>query len=320
MPAPRDVLILINGDTALVTAVDSCGAIGNLPHDALSVRPEIVGEFTARTALLEVAAAGAVPSFASVSVSNAPQTAELLLAGVRAVLGSLPLVVSTEKNMPTAMTALGVTVTGSCPKGALRLGQARPGDLLWCAGVPRVGAEALAADAVLPSPELVTMLFQTPGVHAMIPVGSRGVAAEAEVLAAESGLSAALRPDAGVDLYRSAGPSSCLLFAAAREYAPRRLPRTAPPSANFAEGEQSGGFVSRSLSRESFSDRETGPLPKQSFRFSLCADNFQNPLQSLRLRCYDKKVPASGAAAARNPRPFRKQDLCKRKEVSDDTL
>ncbi len=146
--------------------MDSCGAIGSLPHDALSARPETVGEFTARTALLEVAASGAVPSFASVSVSNAPQTAELLLAGVRAVLGSLPLVVSTEKNMPTAMTALGVTVTGSCPKGALRLGQARPGDLLWCAGVPRVGAEALAADAVCPLRSL-SRCFSKPRVHAI---------------------------------------------------------------------------------------------------------------------------------------------------------
>lgn len=54
--------------------------------------------------------------------------------------------------------------------------------------------------------------------------------------------------------------------------------------------------------------------------FLIRSDIFHYPLQSLRLRCYDKKVPASGAAAARNPRPFRKQDLCKRKEVSDDTL
>lgn len=208
----RDVLILRGGENALVSAVDSCGGIGRLPQDALTADPELVGEFTARTALLEVLAVGAAPSCASAAVCNGPEQAERLLAGIRKALGNVPLVISTEKNMPTGMTALGVTVIGQCLFSALRLASSMPGDLLCCAGLPLVGPELLHPDISLPSPAVVRRLLEYPGVHAVIPVGSRGIAAEAAVLAAESGLRARLDIQAGVDLHKSAGPSSCLLF------------------------------------------------------------------------------------------------------------
>jgi hypothetical protein len=224
MDTPRDVLVFLHEGTAFVSAVDSCGAVGFLPHDALEAKPEIVGQFTARTALLEVLSAGAAPAFASVSVCNGPEIAAPLLAGIRTALGALPVVISTEKNMPTVMTALGVTVTGFCPAQSLRLGHAGAGDLLCCAGTPLVGAEIRKDGVVLPSGEDVKKLLDTPGVHAVIPVGSQGAAAEAKVLAAESGLCAELFPGGKIDLYKSAGPSSCVLFAAEEAVVPRDLP------------------------------------------------------------------------------------------------
>lgn len=208
----RDVLLLRSGEVVLVSAVDSCGGIGLLPRDALAAEPELVGEFTARTALLEVLAAGAIPSCASAAICNGPDTAGRLLHGIRKILGEMPLVISTEKNMPTGMTALGVTVTGQCLFSALRMGTSRPGDLLCCAGLPLVGSELLHSDVRLPSPTVIPQLLEFPGVHAVLPVGSGGIAAEAGVLAAESGLYARLDTQAGLDLNKSAGPSSCLLF------------------------------------------------------------------------------------------------------------
>jgi len=71
----RNLLVLRQGETALITAVDSCGGIGALACDALAADPGIVGAYTARTPLMEVLAAGAEPAFASVSVSNAPEAA-----------------------------------------------------------------------------------------------------------------------------------------------------------------------------------------------------------------------------------------------------
>ncbi|MDR3551876.1 MAG: alpha-ribazole kinase [Clostridia bacterium] len=215
LTSPRDVIFMETPGGILVMAVDSCGSIGLLPNDTLRVDPEIAGRFTARVALLEVLAVGARPMFASVAIACGPQTAEPLLTGVRSVLGAdFPLIVSTEKNMPTSMTAFGVTVTGFCEPGKLRTGCAERGDVLYCAGVPLVGIQTLEPGARLFDEAALRSLFDDSRVHAVIPAGSRGVAAEARVLAEESGFTARLDPQAGVDLLQSAGPSSCAVFAA----------------------------------------------------------------------------------------------------------
>jgi len=211
----RNLLVLRQGETALITAVDSCGGIGALECDALAADPGIVGAYTARTPLMEVLAAGAEPAFASVSVSDAPEAARPILDGVRAaVVASLPLIVSTEKNMPTAMTAVGVTLTGTCAMESLRLGGARSGDALYCIGLPFVGPEVLQNIGAMPGPADVRALLKNSRVRAVLPVGSQGVAAEARVLAQESGLTAKLDFGAGVDLNKSGGPSTCLIAAA----------------------------------------------------------------------------------------------------------
>jgi hypothetical protein len=216
IPSPRDVLLLGDGrGGVLASAVDSCGGIGELECDSLRADPVTVGEYTARVALLEVLATGALPVFASVAVSSGPQTATPLLLGIKNALGeALPLTVSTEKNMSAPMTALGVTVTGFCPKGGLRVARARKGDLLYCAGLPLVGAETLADDAVLFNKTHLTALLGLENVRSLLPVGSMGIAAEANILAQESGLSCVLHPYTGIDLAKSAGPAACAVFAA----------------------------------------------------------------------------------------------------------
>lgn len=215
IPSFRDLLIMSDGTTAYLSAVDSCGGIGSLPHDALAVPPETVGLFTARTALLEVLCAGGEPVSASVAAANGPDIAQRLLEGIREALGTtLPFIISTEKNMPTSMTALGVTVTGTCPVSRLRLGGGHKGDLLYCAGVPLVGAETLEEGVELPSNLQIQKLLQLPGIRTALPVGSQGIAAEAQILARESGLEVQLLEPPLLDLLKSAGPSSCILFTA----------------------------------------------------------------------------------------------------------
>ncbi|MPN29609.1 hypothetical protein SDC9_177062 [bioreactor metagenome] len=127
---------------------------------------------------------------------------------------TLPLVISTEKNMPAPMTALGVTVTGLCEKKDLLVGRAEKGNLLYCAGLPLVGAETLLPGAVLLSAGHLSALLAHPAVRSLVPVGSLGIAAESKILAAESGLSCVLHPDTDVDLTKSAGPATCAVFAA----------------------------------------------------------------------------------------------------------
>jgi hypothetical protein len=216
--ALRDVLVLRpedGQDCLLVTAVDSCGAIGEKPEDALRVPPELAAEYTARVALLEVLCAGAQPAFATLSVSNEPETGSRLLAGARRALAELPVVMSTEKNMPTSMSAFGVSVTGLCRADALHLGRAMVTDRLFCAGLPLCGEEVLAPQAVLFSPAHLAALLADSRVHAVIPCGSRGILKEAFLLASESGLCADIRAPHKLNLEKSAGPASCAVFAAA---------------------------------------------------------------------------------------------------------
>jgi hypothetical protein len=212
----RDVIITKYGGELLVTATDSCGAIGEKTHDIVTAAADIAGEFTARVALLEVLCTGAQPAFVSVPISNEPKTAETILAGVRRAFSDytdIQMVISTEKNMATSMTAFGVSVTGICSTKDFYVGKARAGDLLFCAGLPLLGGETLEKGAPLFTPAQLKKLTACPAVHAVIPCGSRGAAAECEIIASESGL-AAVFGESGIDLKKSAGPASCAVFAA----------------------------------------------------------------------------------------------------------
>jgi hypothetical protein len=214
----RDVLVLRPEEAEgnwLVTAVDSCGAIGEKPGDALRVPPEVAAAHTVRVALLEVACTGAVPVFGTLSVCNDPETGDRLLAGVRQSTPQLPVVMSTEKNMPTSMSAFGISVTGVCKSGELRLGRARAGDRLFCAGTPLMGGEVLAPHAAVFTLAHLAALLADKRVHAVIPCGSGGIMKEAQIIAAESLLTAAIDADTGLDLAKSAGPATCAVFAAA---------------------------------------------------------------------------------------------------------
>jgi hypothetical protein len=212
----RDVAItqLENSDY-LVTAVDSCGSIGEKPADEINVDLKTVGLFTTRVALLEVLSVGAVPVCVSVAICNEPETAQGVLSGVEQALSeyiNIPKVISTEKNMATCMTALGITITGICKQENLRIGTAKRGYNLYCAGMPFVGQETLAENAPMFEPRHMKTLFSKSPVHSIMPVGSRGIAAEAQILAKESKLDLLLFDKTGLNLNKSAGPASCVLF------------------------------------------------------------------------------------------------------------
>jgi hypothetical protein len=216
LESPRDVLLFDLGQgLTLVSAIDSCGGIGEQKYDALCADPVIVGHYTARVALLEIMSVGAEAAYVSLAVCSGPKTAEPIIAGVQKAVGNhLPLMISTEKNIPTAMTGIGVTVTGFCKRTELLVASAKPGDALFCAGLPLVGQETLRKGAQIFETAHLAALLQNKHVHAVIPVGSMGIAAETAILARESGLACSLDADAGIDLQKSAGPATCAVFAA----------------------------------------------------------------------------------------------------------
>ena len=216
----RDVeLVELGSGSCLVVACDSCGAVGSKELDVVQAPPYVVGRYTARVALFEVLAAGAVPKAVSVTISNEPSpTGEEILQGVRDELkgldaGNLPIAVSTEKNMATRQTAAGVTVMGVCRCGELRLATSKPGDVLYCLGTPKMGNEVEGPDdaTAVRLTHLITML-RWEGIHDIIPVGSKGIQWEAETLADASGRQVVLDMEQRLNVKKSAGPCSCLVF------------------------------------------------------------------------------------------------------------
>ena len=206
----------------LVAACDSCGAVGLKELDLVRVPSYITGRFTARVALLEVITVGSRPQLATVAVANEPDpTGNAIFQGVydeldAAGLAGLPLAVSTEKNFTTRETGLGISVIGICPQAELRVATTLPGDFLYCLGIPKVGAEITGpADPGIVQCRHIQRLLTVAAIHDLIPVGSRGIDGEAQQLAAVIGARWRPRPDPPVNLTKSGGPATCLIFSAA---------------------------------------------------------------------------------------------------------
>jgi hypothetical protein len=208
----------------LAVSCDAAGGIGAKPHDKVKVNPRIVGRFTARVALMELLAVGADPISIVATLPTEPEpTGAQLLKGIMdevryASLGHLPTICSSEKNVRVNQTGVGVTVLGSLHRSRLMIGKCKPGDELVAIGEPRVREEVLEGQrrGLIADTRDVCKIRNLACVHEIIPVGSKGIMHEAEILAKDSQLS--LNPTKSqLDLKKSAGPSCVLLCAVANE-------------------------------------------------------------------------------------------------------
>lgn len=216
----RDVEVVETGSNySIVTACDSCGGIGMKQNDVVKFHPGIVGSFTARVALMEVLSVNAVPKTISIAICNEPApTGEEIIKGIAeelksAALEGLPMAVSTEKNIPTSQTALGITVVGICKNDDIRVARSKPGDLVYSLGIPKVGNEITGTDdADIARLSHIKQLLMLKGVGDIIPVGSKGILAETEMLCETVHCRFIYKPEGYIDIHRSAGPSTCLIF------------------------------------------------------------------------------------------------------------
>lgn len=214
----RDLTLVPLGlNETLVIACDSLGGIGPKAHDSVKAPADVVGQYTVRVPLMEVLACGASPFVVvnTLSVEMEP-TGRGFIKGIMEELkaAGLPadLVVtgSTEENVVTSQSGLGVTVIGRASTRELRLGRSQAGNLVVCMGEPKVGPEVLD-DTNKADSALVKKLLAVPSVRETLPVGSRGVLYEAELLAQCSGNRLVLATSPEIDLQKSAGPATCLL-------------------------------------------------------------------------------------------------------------
>jgi hypothetical protein len=211
----RDISIVRQGGHLLVTACDTLGAIGSKPADVVAASDEICGAYTLRVCLNELAAVGATPLFVLSLVCNEWEpTGRRILDGIRTELTEsgypdLPVSGSSEQNMQTSMTGLGIAVVGT--SDSLQWRHTAPGDRLVLVGLPWVGSEVLDHSGELLRPSIVRFLVEQDAVGDVIPCGSRGIRHELEVLEGESGMSIVVLEPAPVNLDKSAGPATCAL-------------------------------------------------------------------------------------------------------------
>lgn len=219
----RDLTVVhLGAEFSLVIACDSNAGFGEKPHDGRRQAPEETGLRAVKVPLMEVMASGAVP----VSVIDAlcvemDPTGRRIIAGVReaVVKAGLPaervLNGSTEDNIPTVQTGMGVTVIGLVRQGDMLLGQAGPGHLVAAVGWPKSGRQVPYSeeDPEICRVETVRTLVGTPGVREIVPVGSHGARYEAELLARGCGARIDWVDDPVIPLAESGGTSTCVLIA-----------------------------------------------------------------------------------------------------------
>jgi len=222
-----DVTILkIPTGHAIVTGSTSSGAVGPKELDQVRVDGHVLGKFLARVALMDVTAIGAFPLLLSVTLSVEKEpTGSQILEGIRKEARNLGLdpnqviMENTEDNFQTTQTGAGLTVIGFANEEELRLGKTCPGDLIVAIGKPKVGNEVLVAEAKGEIADLknVTQLSQRKYVHDIAPVGTFGIASEAEMMAYGVGRQLKLNQVQGLDLCKSAGPATVVIATIDRE-------------------------------------------------------------------------------------------------------
>jgi len=213
MPQPRGGF--------LVAACDSCGGVGPKEGDVLKTDGFTVGYTAASVVLMELIAAGAEPFFLADGLAvEADPTGQDILRGIlraaaEAGITEEAVTGSTEENFPTLQTGLGITALGWTDTWPVY--QSTPGDLLVLAGLPRSGKAVLEPDRgdrltlallkKLRTEEPFSLL-----IGEILPVGSRGVLAEAEDLAVTAGCLFHPGEAFSVSLEESGGPSTCAVL------------------------------------------------------------------------------------------------------------
>ncbi|MCR8968693.1 hypothetical protein [Facklamia sp. 7083-14-GEN3] len=215
----RDLHIMpLGNDESLVIACDSSASIGQKEADVLSVSPQITAAFAVRVVLMEALSLNAQPQLLINMFGNEMNpTGNLMLDGIKkelalAGLPDLAMNGSTEENMPTKMTALGLTLLAKAKNADLKIKKVRSGDQVYQIGKPLMGQALIDHfDQIISYQELYHLLNLKDAIHEIVPIGSKGAIAEAQQVAKFNQLDFRLSQDLP-QFYQSAGPATSLLI------------------------------------------------------------------------------------------------------------
>lgn len=214
----RDITIVdFDKNTYLGIACDSCGGIGYKEHDIVKASPQLTAYHTGKVVLAELMCMGFTPFILADGLAvEMNDTGKQLIQGFNEALSKLSFNVhltgSTEENIKTVQTSMGVTGIGFCNKDKLKFNTSESGDVCLLAGLPLVGNEVLNnPDEVLDIDDYEKLFF-CDCIKEMLPVGSRGIDCELKDLLKDNGLEFKYEKYITIDLKRSGGPScSCLI-------------------------------------------------------------------------------------------------------------
>jgi len=203
----------------LWVACDSAGGIGNRDLDIIKCPAEVVGYFTARVALLELLCVNAEPFICinNLCVSMNPD-GKSIIKGINNCFLEMDYKVeitgSTEENFIVSQTALGLTMLGKSDK----LIEKKIFDKAICfsLGIPMIGNDVLNNKDKIANLKDVRDILLSDKIIDSIPVGSKGIEYELSVLNKDY-LKNIRLIESVVDIKKSAGPSTCVLFLCGEE-------------------------------------------------------------------------------------------------------
>lgn len=214
----RDLTILpISADKQLVIACDSSAGIGEKPADVIATSTQIVAQMAIRVPLLELLCYGATPLSVVDTIGNEMvDTGQKAIQGiktelVKAGLADVSINGSTEDNMVTQTTSIGVTVIGE-----KKLEQDFPTEIssveVYQFGDPYVGDQVLTHIETLVSYKRISQVRQHSAVVDLLPVGSKGIRYEVSELARTNQLDISDETRLSGEIFGlSAGPATVVL-------------------------------------------------------------------------------------------------------------
>lgn len=215
----RDLTVIdFDENRYLGIACDSCGGIGLKEHDVVKASPELTAYHTGKVVLAELMSMGFTPIIMADGLAvEMDDTGRRLIEGFNQVISNLKttkvhLTGSTEENIKTVQTSMGVTCMGICQKDKLKYKKTEKNDISLLLGLPLVGNDVVNnPDKILDIGDFET-LYLCDYIKEMLPVGSRGTAAELDDLCLYNNLNIKYAENISIDLKHSGGPScSCIV-------------------------------------------------------------------------------------------------------------
>jgi hypothetical protein len=209
----RDVLILpFRKDESLVFSTDNSGGIGLKEQDEVKVPYDIVSYYGVRVVAMELLSAGVQPNALIIHSFNGDEAWGKIIEGAQKVFEELKLhgveiTGSTETNFTLIQSATSFTLAGMVKNCSLRVGKTPPDAMYAVVGEPLVGQEVLEQPEKMLPFLLFSKLLEQEGIYEIIPVGSKGIQHELEILSGMSGSYSCELP-----LMKSAGPATCVVI------------------------------------------------------------------------------------------------------------